>query len=209
MSPDTVTVLVVDDDRGWRELYAAWLAEYDAKDGALDVRTARNGDDALDTLDTSVDIVFLDREMSGPSGSDIAERITAGDHDPHVALSSSKPPDVDIAELPIDTYIQKPADEADIRTVVDEYRAKRRYHAALDEYFALTAKLAAIEAHRPREELDGNERYVELKARVVRKRREVDELLRAETPDWTTAFESLGTGAEPPDERGRRQGQEV
>lgn len=176
MCIDLLTVLVVDDDRGWRELYAAWLAEHD-------VRTVTDGTETLTIVDDSIDIVLLDREMPGLSGLEVAERIATGEHDPHVVLSSSRPPDVEVADWPIDGYVEKSADEAHVRAVVDEYLAKQRLHAALDEYLAVVSKTAAIEATRPRGELDEEERYVELNERIARERRNLVDLLDAGAAD--------------------------
>ena len=118
MSPDSLTVLVVDDDRGWRELCVAWLAEYD-------VQAATDGDEALTAIDESVNIVLFDREMPGLSGAEVAARIATGDHDPYVVILSSRPPDTEIADWPIDGYVEKSASAADVRAVIDEYLAKR------------------------------------------------------------------------------------
>ena len=138
MMGDELTLLVVDDDRDCRELFALWLREGNA------VRTATDGQRALDKLDESVDVVLLDREMPGPSGREVARRIADGDHDPYVAMVTSRAPDFDIVETPIDEYVRKPVERGELAEVVARFQRQETYKTALDELFALTARLEAM-----------------------------------------------------------------
>lgn len=189
-----LTVLVTDDDAGCRELYRHWLADHH------EVRTASHGYETLEQLDESVDVVLLDRDMPGPSGSEVARRIAATDFDPHVAMISSAPFDLDLVETPIHDYRRKPVDESDIRAIIAEYRCREEYEAALAELFSLTSKLAALEAGRTSTARAVDERYARLEWLVEEKRVEVDRALRRSDPDWTTAFRTFGppAGPDPP-----------
>lgn len=180
-----LTVLVTDDESGIRELYEFWLG------ADFEVETAADGHEAMDRLSAETDVVLLDRDMPGPSGTEVAEHIEQSGHDPHVVMVSSKPMDFDVAGSPVDDYVRKPVDESGLRDAIEACQTRRDYEAALDEYFALTAKLAAIEADRSREELDANERYDRLKRQVRRKRAEVDEALDRSETDWTAAFRTI------------------
>lgn len=180
-----MTVLVTDDEKGIRDLYEYWL------DGEYEVRTAADGREALDALSGAVDVVLLDREMPGPSGTEVAERIEQSAHDPYVVIVSSQPMDFDVAASPVDDYVRKPVDEAGLREAIETYTTQREYEAALDEYFALTAKLAAIEADHAPAELADDDRYGRLQRQVERKRAEVDEALDRSDADWTAAFETI------------------
>jgi CheY-like chemotaxis protein len=191
MGGTSLTVLVVDDDEGCRTLYREWLA------GDHEVREAASGEEGLEALDASVDVVLLDREMPGISGIDVAGRIAAAAHDPHVAMISSAPFDVDLAETPIHRYVRKPVDEDDVRGLLAEYRTRRDYETAFEEFFSLTSKVAALEADNSREELDGEERYERLRWRAAEKRVEVDLALQEAGSDWSTAFRTFGPDVAP------------
>lgn len=182
-------MLITDDDEGCRDLFEHWLA------ADHEVLTAPDGETALSTLSAEVDVVLLDREMPGPSGIDVAREIAASRHDPYLVMVSSKPVETDIVDVPFDAYIRKPAVEADFREAIEEYRARREYETALDELFALTAKLAAIEADNSREELVADEGYQRLRWLVEEKRAEVDYALDRSRTDWSTAFRSFGVEA--------------
>jgi CheY-like chemotaxis protein len=191
MGGSSLTVLVVDDDEGCRTLYREWLA------GDHEVREAARGEEGLDALDASVDVVLLDREMPGISGIEVARRITTTAHDPHVAMISSAPSDVDLAETPINQYVRKPIDEENVRDVLAEYRTRREYETALEEFFSLTSTVAALEADHSRAELEGDERYERLRWRAAEKRVEVDLALRDAGSDWSTAFRTFGPDVAP------------
>ncbi|MDX6298513.1 MAG: hypothetical protein QOI51_2370 [Nocardioidaceae bacterium] len=75
----TLTVLVVDDERPWRE-ELCWLLARDAR--VSEVRGAASGAEALRHLETGdVDAVFLDITMPGLSGLDVA-RVLSHYRDP-------------------------------------------------------------------------------------------------------------------------------
>lgn len=183
-------ILVVDDSEPLRELYVEWL-ERDA-----DIETAANGTAAMNTIDESVDLLLLDREMPGPNGRDVATELDEQGYDVHIVMVSSLPPDFDIIEYPIDGYLQKPASESDIRSIIEQYRRQRKYHEALEEYFSLTSKLAAIEAQLSPEQRQQNEEYEQLKERVAQKRAEVDEAIDESTTDWDFTFKSCARAIE-------------
>jgi len=189
MVGDPLTVLVTDDDEGCRRLFAEWLAE------EHEVLTAADGEAALATLSPGVDVVFLDREMPGMSGSEVAREIDAASVDAHVVMVSSKRVAGDIVDVPIDGYLRKPATRADFQHVLEEFRARDDYHTSLDEFFALTAKLAAIEAEAPHEDLVDDERVMRLRWLVAEKRAEVDHALSRSRIDWSTVFRSCASHA--------------
>lgn len=191
MGGEPLTVLVTDDDRSCREVYRHWLAD------RHEVRDATNGYEVLERMDESVDVVLLDRDMPGPSGSEVARRIAATAFDPHVAMVGSAPIDVDLVETPIHDYVRKPVEESDLRAVIAEYRAREDYETALEEFFSLSSKLASLEAERSPGELAGEERYERLQWLVDEKRVELDLVLRRGEPDWTTAFRTFGPPSRP------------
>lgn len=181
-------VLVVDDSEGYRDLYTIWLTpEYE-------VRTAASGSAGLEELDEGIDIVLLDRELPGPNGLEVAQSIEASAHDPFVVVVSSLRPDFELIEQPVDEYVQKPIEEADLREVVETYRAQQAYLRAVDDLFGLTARKAAIEAHESDAELADSEAYARLEKRVEEKRREVQEAMMAARSDWKTAFRTCTKG---------------
>lgn len=140
--------------------------------------------------------MILDRDLADADGCEVAVELDEQGYDVHILMISWLSPDFDIVEYPIDSYVEKPVTESDLLALVEQYRSQRSYQAALEEYFALSSKLAAIEASQSRGELESNPEYDSLTARVEEKRREVDEALPTEPTDWNFAFKSCGRALE-------------
>jgi hypothetical protein len=105
-------------------------------------------------------------------------------------MVSSMDPDFDIVEMPIDRYVQKPVDQRTVESVIDQCQKQDEYRSALDDFFALTAKLASLEAEKSAERLAESEEYERLKERVAVKRAEVDSALTPDQVDWSLAFKT-------------------
>lgn len=126
------TALVVDDDSDLRSLYRCWLAQ------SYDVRTAADGVDALERLDETVDVVLLDREMPRKDGLAVARELDRRELDPAVVMISSVEPDVDLLDISVDDYLQKPVertavlDSVERALAVAEQPRPRRHLVSLD-----------------------------------------------------------------------------
>lgn len=135
-------------------------------DGKYEGLTASDSATALDRTGVNVGMIFLDRGPSDGDGGDVAGEIATQDHTVHVVMVSCHKPDFDIAEYPIDGYVEKPVTEDDLTEIVGQYERQQGYQRALEEYFSLSSKLAAIEAHQFEEQFAANAKYDRLKTRV-------------------------------------------
>jgi CheY-like chemotaxis protein len=107
------TVLVVDDEPGLVDLYVAFLEpEYD-------VRTATNGDEALQACDETVDVVLLDQRMPDMSGDEVLAELRQRNFDVRVAMLTAVEPDQDIVDMSFDDYKTKPVERSDLLSLVD------------------------------------------------------------------------------------------
>ena len=155
----TTTVLVVDDEPRILELYARWL------EGEYEVRSASNGEAALEAVDESIDIVLLDRRMPDMTGDMVLERIRDWGYDPWVVLVTAVNPDVDIVELEFDDYLLKPVRQEELLDAVTSMLERDDHDETLRTYFETMAKLGMLEANYTEQELAGSESYRELKRR--------------------------------------------
>lgn len=152
---ETPTVLIVDDEPSLREVYDLWL------DDEYDVVTAPDGTTALDRLDESIDVVFLDRRMPGIDGDEVLSRIRGGDTDPYVVMVSAVTPSIDAIDLPFDDYLVKPVDGETLDRTISRCLA---VSPETREEFAKRNKRSVLEASRPMAELEADDRYLELVA---------------------------------------------
>lgn len=182
MSQDIPVVLVVEDDPDQAEYYARWLREF------YTVRTAYTGEQALESLDESVHVVLLDRELPDMDGEAVLARIRERDLACHVAMVTAVEADVDIVEMGFDEYLRKPVDAYDLKDAVDRLLSLHEYQDTLREHFALISKLTALRASLPEDELESSEEVRELEARLERLRpaanRQLDELFERHSDDW-------------------------
>jgi len=168
---DPVTVLVVDDERDVADAYAAQLeSEYI-------MMTAYGGQEALDTLDASVDVALLDRRMPGLSGDEVLETVRERELDVRVAMVTAVDPDFDIIEMPFDDYVIKPVSRDDLLETIERLLTCSTYETTLREYYSLTAKRATLQSNKPQAELDGNETFATLERRIDDLERDLDEAI--------------------------------
>lgn len=165
------TVLIVEDEQPLADLYAAWLTKLYL------VRTAYDGDQALEQLDDDVSVVLLDRRMPHVSGDEVLEKIREHDYDCRVAMVSGVDPDFDIIDMGFDDYLTKPVSEADLHDMVEQLLARINYDQQLQEYFALVSKISALEAEKSQTKLGANQDYVALKEQAAEDRDRLNALL--------------------------------
>lgn len=161
-------VVVVDDEPGLADLYAAWLS------GTYDVETALSGDEALDVIDESVDVAFLDRRMPGRSGDEVLRELRDRGIDTAVALVTAVDADFDVLDLSLDAYLEKPVERETLTAVVEQLHRRPTYDQPLRRYFSLVARCEAVEAATQPEEREANETYTELVAEIESLRSELD-----------------------------------
>ena len=168
MTGDTdATVLAVDDEPDLAELYRVYL------DPVYDVRIANGGEEALDAMDESVDVVLLDRRMPEMSGHEVLDAIRGEGYDARVAMLTAVEPDVDIVEMPFDDYKTKPVTKEDLLTLVEVLLHRAAFDERSQEFFALASKKAALEAAGT----TNSEEYEKLIERMESVRVEVDDTL--------------------------------
>jgi DNA-binding response OmpR family regulator len=154
------SVLVVDDERDVADLYSTWLER------ECSVQTAYGPDGALEKVDETTDVVFLDRQMPAMTGDEVLEQIRSREVGCHVVMVTAVDPDFDIVDMPFDDYLTKPVMMTDLRDAVTEMLTRESYDRQLQEYFALASKKATLEAQKDPIELQGSDTYNRLESEV-------------------------------------------
>lgn len=132
-------ILIVEDQQGLADAYSTVLStEYT-------VETATSGTQALEMMSERFDIVILDRRMPGMSGDEVLETITERDYDPQVAMLTAVEPDVDIVDMPLDSYVTKPIDNTELLDLVSVLVERASYREVVQQFCALAAKQLALE----------------------------------------------------------------
>jgi len=169
MTEEGPEVLVVDDDEALTDVYAAWL------DDEYHVETATTGSVALETLDSDVDVVLLDRRMPGLSGEDVLDRIRQAEYDCRVAMVTGVRPNTDVVELGFDEYLLKPVDREDLQSTVETLLDRSEYDDKLQELYSLMSKRALLESEAEDSGLDLDDSYEALVDRIEELRAQINE----------------------------------
>jgi DNA-binding response OmpR family regulator len=163
------TVLVVEDEPEVRTTYELWLAD------EYEVLAAEDGEEALELVDETVDVVLLDRLMPGMSGRDVLSALRERGLDCEVAMVTAVEPEFDVIELGFDDYLVKPPTEEGLRETVENLVARRGYGDRLDRYASLLAKKETLRDRKDERQLDESEEYADLVAELERLEAELDD----------------------------------
>lgn len=157
MTEDAI-VLIVDDEEEVANTY------FEALDGQYTVRTTYSGEQALETMDSTVDVVLLDRRMPGMSGDEVLEQMRTRGHDCRVVMVTAVEPDLDIIAMEFDEYLVKPVTATQLRDVVERMLVRKELTAQIEQMFSLASRLATLESKLDYEQLQESEEYDELRA---------------------------------------------
>ncbi|ELY72485.1 response regulator [Natrinema pallidum] len=173
MTIDTPSVLIVEDEPDLADLYAAWLED------DCDVETVYDGNDALDAIDGSVDVVLLDRRMPGLSGDTVLDTIRERGLDCRVAMVTAVEPDFDIIRLGFDDYLVKPVSKGELVDIIDQLQLRASYNEKLQEFFALASKKALLDDQKTDAQRKSSQEYAELRDRLAVLRVQVNDTMQS------------------------------
>jgi DNA-binding response OmpR family regulator len=161
---DDARVLIVDDEEELANLYTTFL------ESKYDVVTATGGEQALEKVDDSVDVVLLDRQMPEMSGDEVLARLAERGMDIQVAMLTAVEPERDIVDLPFDEYKTKPVTRDELLVLVQVLIERATYDKHSQEFFSLAVKKATLEAVNEH----GSEEYEEVIERLDELREGID-----------------------------------
>lgn len=183
---DSKLVLAVDDEANVVEAYSLYLR------GEYTVRTANSGEEALEKLDESVDVVLLDRRMPNLTGDKVLERIRQEDYATRVAMVTAVTPDFDMLEMEFDDYLSKPVSKQEVRETVDKLATINTYESIIQEQFALIQKRDSLEAEKTKPELEQSDEYAELLDRLDKIESQIDkQTSEMDSDEFDTMFQQF------------------
>jgi DNA-binding response OmpR family regulator len=163
-------ILIVEDERRLADVFESWLEQTHT------TRTAYTGQDALDALDGSVDLVLLERHLPDVSGRAVLQELEERGLQPQVAMVSAVEPGEKILHLDIDEYVRKPVTCAEMKGVVQRLLDRRSLDTELQSYFRKLSKKQTLEAEQPVSWLASNKEYQSLVETLTEQREQLPEL---------------------------------
>lgn len=178
-------VLVVDDDEMLADLFAEWVEE------KWHCRAVNSGRDAVEAADADTDVVLLDRQMPGMGGEEVLAALREAELDLQAMMISGVAPGLDLLELSIGDYLQKPVDRPTLQAAIEGLLIRRTYTPLVQRFYNCARKLEILEAAVGSEELAGSEAYVELKVTADELRQTADATL-GKRSDHAAALSNFG-----------------
>lgn len=164
---DSRRVLIVDDEPDVAETFRLWLHD------DYDVVVANSGQEALEILDPSIDVVLLDRMMPNMSGDQLLSRIRDSELDCGIIIISAVDPDWDILEMDFDQYLSKPITSKQLNNAVEDIFNTLNQPPLVREYLKNVHTLSILIQSKSDEELKENSEIEELKSRVVKQKSKI------------------------------------
>lgn len=108
------TVLLVDDEAALADSLALWLQR------RVHVRVAYSGRDALKTFNDDVDLVFLDQNLPGLSGTSVLSELRRRSETVRVVMLTATHED-DLSGISADDILTKPVTKTELFDAVSQY----------------------------------------------------------------------------------------
>jgi len=158
---DGASILITEDEDPLRDLYAMWL-----KEAGASVIEARNGDEALQKWDSTIDAVLLDRRMpTGLSGGEVLSKIREQDFATPVVMITAVKPDMDVIDMEFDNYLTKPVDKDNFLSVIEELLQTHHIRDSVREFASLGVKIDELQKAHSEETLQMHDEFQSMKRR--------------------------------------------
>lgn len=178
-SRDKRTVFIIDDE----EEMIVLLEDYLGDDYTVESETSAAR--AIQKIDSTVDVVLLDRRMPEMSGDEALGILREEGFDVQVAMITGVKPTEEIMEMPFDDYMIKPVEEPEVLGLVDTLMTRKQYHRASQQLFRNVSKMKALE----RVDCTGSDEYEQLVVQTSELRTEIDQILDDLSPKDTLSHE--------------------
>lgn len=132
------TVLIVDDNEKLTDMYEMWLKD------EYPVKTAYSGREALEEVDETVDIIFLDRRLGDIFGGEVLDEIKDRGLDCRVVMLTRLKPDIEIIQREIDAYLEKPVDRDVLYDTITTIQDRSNYNDTVREWISVQNKIEVL-----------------------------------------------------------------
>jgi DNA-binding response OmpR family regulator len=160
MTQAAASILAVDDSQDFRTLYYLWFGS------DHEIRTATNGVEALERIDSDIDVVLLDREMPRNDGIETARELRRRGYDVPIIMISGVKPDTDLLTIPVDDYLQKPVQRDEVVAAMRCVQNRLEYQTRYRRLLALDTRLRIVSVTVGTQALSEKVAYGEIKAAV-------------------------------------------
>lgn len=134
-------ILIIEDDRDTANLYQGYLEE------DYTTNLATSGEQAVEKLSPTIDLILLDLNLPRMSGIDLLEMIQEDEvehSNPRVIILTTRDPTEEILDYPIDKYQMKPIYRDDLHSLIDDITLQAEYQNLSKTLFQKRSKRNAF-----------------------------------------------------------------
>lgn len=134
-------ILIIEDERDTANLYRNYLED------DYCTKLATSGEQAIEELDPSIDLILLDLNLPRMNGREVIEAIENDDvdhTDPRIIILTTRDPTADILEYPIDKYKMKPIYRDDLHNLINDIALQNRFQHLSKTLFQKRSKRNAL-----------------------------------------------------------------
>lgn len=134
MSDTEPVVLIVEDESSLVDIYSHWLSD------GYRIRAAESGDEALELIDETVDVMVLDRLMPSMTGREVIDVVRERQLECKIVMATAVESNFDLIEAGADAAITKPITKDELLSVVSRILDHDDYRDLETRYFDLLAE---------------------------------------------------------------------
>lgn len=153
-------VLIAEDNSELAELFAMWLSP------TYHVDTVCELAEATQKVNSSIDVVLIDRQISRYSEAQMLQKIRYDQYRMQSAMITAIEPDFNIAETEFDDYIVKPVSCRSLIEFISALITRGEYTELTNNLYQLSKKKALLEEQNSQRELRNSNEYEQIVNRL-------------------------------------------
>jgi DNA-binding response OmpR family regulator len=134
-------ILIIEDERDTANLYRNYLED------DYCTTLATSGEQAINELDQSIDLILLDLNLPRMNGKEVIETIENDEvehTDPRIIILTTRDPTANILEYPIDKYKMKPIYRDDLHSLINDIALQNKFQHLTKRLFQKRSKRNAL-----------------------------------------------------------------
>lgn len=134
-------ILIIEDERDTANLYQNYLED------EYSTTLATSGEQAIEELDQSTDLILLDLNLPRMNGEEVIEAIENDEvehTDPRIIILTTREPTTNILEYPIDKYKMKPIYRDDLHSLINDIALQNKFQHLSTTLFQKRSKRNAL-----------------------------------------------------------------
>lgn len=164
-------VVIIEDEQSLADLFAQTLEDQ------YTVKVAYSGEEGIEQIDHTTDLVLLDRRMPNMNGKTVLRKVRQAGYDCRVVMVTAVDPGFDIVDMEFEGYLVKPVSQEELTATVNEQLMYAVYDQKIKQYTRVRSKINVLQESKSSIALEEDERFEQLRAKADAIKEEIERLL--------------------------------